>query len=213
MKVPNGTYMLDELGIWDPLYEHLSYFTSSSLAHALRLAGFAPGPTNVVFGHQSLTAEATFASSDLGKPFPRSGNASSFGGFAGRFEKALLDWQSHARWNEERLALWGAGAKSVTFLNVLDRSGKRTIERVVDINPLKPATFIAGTGHPIVPPAALQDHPPDRVLVMNPEYETETRQMLDELRLDVELTVMSGRLPPRTPDVRRPNSLGRLLAV
>jgi SAM-dependent methyltransferase len=216
IEVPNGTYMLDEFGIWDPLYEHPSYFTSSSLAHALRLAGLTPGPINVGFGRQFLAAEATFAPSDMDKQSPRSPNTRSFAGFAERFGKALMDWQDwlgHARWNGERLALWGAGAKSVTFLNVLDRSGKRAIERVIDINPLKAGAFIAGTGHPIVPPAVLQQHPPDRVLVMNPEYETEIREVLNELGLDVELTVVSGRLPPWNADLRRPDLLGRLLTV
>ena len=198
-EVPNGGYMLDGLGVWDPLYEHSSYFTSSSLANAMRLAGLAPGPINAEFGHQFLTAEATFAKRATDERVAAPPDTQSFDGFADRFRRALSLWQEwlDQAWREgRRLALWGAGAKSITFLNVLDRSGS-IIERVVDINPLKAGAFTAGTGHPIVSPAALKQQPPDTILVMNPEYEGEIRQMLDGLGLDADLIVVSGRpLPP-----------------
>ncbi|TSD83343.1 class I SAM-dependent methyltransferase [Mycobacterium sp. KBS0706] len=204
-EVPNGTYMLDRLGIWDPLYEHLSYFTSSSLAHAVRLAGLAPGPINIGFGHQFLAVEATFAEPEADERAMAPPDTQSFDGFADRFRKALSvwqDWLNQARWEGRRLVLWGAGAKGVTFLNILDRSG-RAVEQVVDVNPLKAGAFTAGTGHLIVPPAALKERPPDKILVMNPEYETEIRQTLAGLGLDVELVVVSGRLPPLATYERR----------
>lgn len=197
-EVPDGAFMLDELGIWDPLFEHPSYFTSSSLAHALRLAGFVPGPIGVRFGRQFLAAEATFPQQGAPGMVAEPPAARAFGDFADRFRTTLLDWQDwldHARWEGWRVALWGAGAKGVTFLNLLDRSAN-AIKQVVDINPLKAGAFTAGTGHRIVPPAALQEHPPDKLLVMNSEYEAEIRQTLDRLGLDVELIVVSGRLPP-----------------
>ena len=199
LEVPNGGFMLEELGVWDPLYEHVSYFTASSLAHALRLAGFVPGPIQAVFGKQFLTAEAAFPASDQRRAALVSAEAWAFDGFGDRFAttvQAWRDWLQLARQQGRRLALWGAGAKGITFLNVLDRSEDRAVAQVVDINPLKAGAFIAGTGHPIVLPAALQEHRPDMVLVMNPEYESEIRQTLDGLGLDVELVAISGRMPP-----------------
>jgi hypothetical protein len=101
-----------------------------------------------------------------------------------------------ARRRGKRLALWGGGSKGVTFLNLLDRNGQHVVQQVVDINPLKAGTFAAGTGHQIVPPAALQDSPPDAILLMNPEYETEVRQALRDLDIAVRLIPVSGHLPP-----------------
>ncbi|WP_051249042.1 class I SAM-dependent methyltransferase [Inquilinus limosus] len=212
IEVPNGGFMLDELGVWDPLYEHASYFTLSSFSRALRLAGLGSRSVDTAFGNQFLVAEATFPASEEDQPAPPSPDTHSFSGFGDRFTatvEAWRNWLDLARWEGRRLALWGGGAKGVTFLNVLDRSGERAIDQVVDINPLKAGAFTAGTGHPIVPPAALRDRPPDMVLVMNPEYEAEIRQTLDGLGLDVELTVVSGRLPPVAADARRRTSLRR----
>lgn len=202
-EVPNGAFMLDELGVWDPLYEHPSYFTPSSLWQALRLAGLAPARVDAVFGNQFLVAEATYLTSDAEQPAFPSPATHSFEGFGGRFTAAIQawrDWLDRARWEGRRVVLWGGGAKGVTFLNILDRSGQKAVAQVVDINPLKAGAFIAGTGHPIVPPPALREHRPDTVLVMNPEYEGEIRHMLDALGLGVELVVVSGRLPPAGAD-------------
>ena len=199
IEVPNGGFMLEELGVWDPLYEHVSYFTASSLSRSLRLAGFVPGPIQVVFGNQFLTAEATFPASNRHGPAAPHPEATSFDGFGDRFAatiQAWRDWLCRARQEGRQLALWGAGAKGITFLNIVDRSEERAVAQVVDINPLKAGAFVAGTGHPIVPPPALRERRPDLILVMNPEYEPEIRQMLDGLGLDVELVVISGRLPP-----------------
>jgi SAM-dependent methyltransferase len=198
-EVPNGAFMLDELGVWEPLYEHSSYFTPSSLWLALRLAGLAPARIDAVFGNQFLVAEATCPAAEAEQPAFPSPAIHSFEGFGSRFTatiQAWRDWLDRARWEGRRVALWGGGAKGVTFLNVLDRSGPRAVAQVVDVNPLKAGAFAAGTGHPIVPPPALREHRPDTVLVMNPEYEEEIRHMLDALDLDVELIVVSGRLPP-----------------
>ena len=41
-EVPNGLWTLRDLGIWDIIYEHCSYFTSPSLAHLFTRARPAP---------------------------------------------------------------------------------------------------------------------------------------------------------------------------
>jgi len=51
---------------------------------------------------------------------------------------------------------------------------------VVDINPHKKNTFMAGTGHKIVSPDFLISYRPDAVVIMNPIYKNEiTRDLLD----------------------------------
>ena len=84
-----------------------------------------------------------------------------------------------ARWRgrldalgEGAVAVWGAGAKGVTFAGLVDPDASR-IDCVVDINPAKQGRFIPGTGHPIVPPDALAARGVRHVVPMNPAYRAE----------------------------------------
>jgi hypothetical protein len=47
--------------------------------------------------------------------------------------------------------------------------------------------YITGTGQQIVAPAFLQEYQPDVVIVMNPIYLAEIRQMLETLSVTAEL--------------------------
>ena len=57
-EVPNALYTLRDLGIWDLIYEHVSYFTPDSLRAAFELAGFDILATGSSFGEQYLYIEA-----------------------------------------------------------------------------------------------------------------------------------------------------------
>lgn len=200
IEVPNGGFMLDQLGVWEPLYEHVSYFTRPSLIHALRLAGLAIEWTETAFGEQFLVAGASCGPSLAHHPAPKPAAADTFDTFGARFAATMAAWRNWlnlARREGRRLALWGAGAKGVTFLNLLDREGVRAIRQVVDINPLKTGAFTAGTGHPIVAPEALRHGRPDAILLMNPEYGAEVREMLRDLNVSISVIPVSGSLPPR----------------
>ncbi len=116
------------------------------------------GPINAEFGHQFLTAEATFAKRATDERVTVPPDTQSFDGFRRSIPEsalALAGMAGSGLAGGPAPGALGAGAKSITFLNILDRSGG-VIERVVDINPLKARAFTAGTGHPIVPPAALE---------------------------------------------------------
>src|SRR5262249_45614911 len=147
---------LDNHVVWDLFYEHCSLFTLRSLQYAFRLAGFEVNGGHYVFGGQYLWMEARPA---VGNGFASPGSQRT-AGLALRFAKAEQDWLRH--WSEliERLsgngpiAVWGAGAKGVTFCNLLDPTCER-LRCVVDVNPAKQGRFVAGTGHPIISPDEL----------------------------------------------------------
>jgi hypothetical protein len=61
------------------------------------------------------------------------------------------------------------------------------IDYVVDINPLKHGTYLAGTGQQVVAPEFLKTYEPDLVIVMNPVYCDEIGQQLRDMGLAVEL--------------------------
>ncbi len=87
-----------------------------------------------------------------------------------------------------KTALWGSSSKSVGFLTALDI--KEEIQYVVDINPNRQGTFMAGTGQEIVSPDFLQEYKPDSVIVMNPVYYNEIKHSLSRMSLDPRIMIV-----------------------
>ncbi|MBN1422522.1 MAG: methyltransferase domain-containing protein [Planctomycetes bacterium] len=202
-EVPDAMFTLRDLGIWDIIYEHCSYFTAPSLERLFREAGFVPRAIASAFGGQFLTIEAApgegiraedprRAAGDIEKLVDR---------FAAAFRREVDRWRSRlarARDEGRRIALWGAGSKGVSFLNAIPEA--EAIVAVVDINPRKRGAYVAGTGHRIVAPEDLVRRPPDGVLVMNPNYEGEIRDAVARLGIPSETWVVA---PERVEGVER----------
>ena len=89
-----------------------------------------------------------------------------------------------------RVALWGAGSKGVTFLNLVP--GADRVGCVVDVNPRKHGRHVPVTGQPVVGPEELPSFRPDVVLVMNPLYEAEIRATLGDLGVDADVVSVDG---------------------
>jgi hypothetical protein len=83
--------------------------------------------------------------------------------------------------------VWGAGAKGVTFLNLLRLTAGSGVDWVVDINPRKQGHFAPLMGQRIVGPDFLLENPPQLVIVLNPEYELEVRSMINDRGIDCEV--------------------------
>ena len=110
--------------------------------------------------------------------------------FAVEYRQKVEDWQQRlADWHEQgkRVVAWGAGSKGVTFLNILQ--AQELVPYIVDINPRKLGMYIVGTGQEIVAPEFLRDFGPDIVILMNPLYQTEIAQMLEELGVTAEILI------------------------
>jgi hypothetical protein len=76
------------------------------------------------------------------------------------------------------------------FLNALQPGP--SFVYVVDVNPRKQGRFIAGTGHSIVLPCALQENPPDAIVLLNQSYKSEVEQILDRMNIRSELLVSAS---------------------
>jgi hypothetical protein len=188
-EMPNALWTLRDMGIWDIIYEHCSYFTPASLAAACEGAGFSVLDLREVFGGQFLAVEAVPADGPVPPTF---GDRLDFvqmerdvAAFGENYRAKVDHWRT--RLDElahkgQRAVVWGSGSKGVTFLNTL--RDESPIAHVVDINPRKQGMFVAGTGQAIISPDALREHRPDLVIVMNRLYEGEIRRMLDERGID-----------------------------
>lgn len=191
-EVPDVYLILEQGSIWDFIYEHVSYFSPGTLALAFEQCGFQVQNVAETFGNQFAAVEA-LAGSALNRPAP--GRWSDLA----RLEKAVpalrqaarektsywLDMLEQIRICNRRAVLWGAGAKGVSFLNMLGISEE--IACAVDINPNKQGRYMPGTGQKIVSPESLPEYRPDLVIVMNPLYLDEIRAETQRLGLAAEV--------------------------
>ncbi len=197
-EVPNALYTLQDLGIWDLIYEHCSYFSPASLRSAFIRSGFHVTDMEITFNGQFLSIEATPDPDapdldDLPEILRKDEELRRLGQNVAAFRESYLhkleEWHTRLQSSREknmRTILWGAGAKGVMLLNALD--SENVVEYIVDINPHKQGLYIAGTGQQIVPPEFLIDYYPDQVIVMNPIYQEEIKSRLEAL--DVNTAVL-----------------------
>ncbi|MCD6288844.1 MAG: methyltransferase domain-containing protein [Candidatus Hydrogenedentes bacterium] len=190
--VPNGELIFRDMRVWDIIYEHSVYFTEAALFRMFTACGFDVREVSNKFGNQYLCVEAVaFPIKPLFSHLDMSGARmmrQSIETFRSRFENKCTQWQRLLdSWAGagRRVALWGAGAKAVCFLNVLDIA--HSIEYAVDINPHKQGKYLPGTAQPIVAPEFMSEYRPDVVIVMNPMYRKEIKHILDRFGLCPEL--------------------------
>ena len=188
LETPCVEWILRNRVFWDFFYEHCSLFCEASLRTAVERSGFVVREVRHVFGGQYLWLEA-----EPGEASPRSGGerpgvAALCRGFAQDEARELARWRFRVEelWREGGDAIWGAGAKGTTFAHLLD-PGRERIDCLVDVNPNKQGTFVAGTGHPIVPPEELAARGVRSAILMNPNYREESEGMLAALGVNVRL--------------------------
>ncbi|MGH9229710.1 MAG: class I SAM-dependent methyltransferase [Acidimicrobiales bacterium] len=194
-EVPDASYVLTPAGLWDVIYPHVGYFTATALRHLVEGCGFAPTAFGTSFGGQFLWTEARATDGQNPVSDPSADEVAEVldlaAGFAQRHRDTLERWAErldHASRVGQRLALWGAGAKGVTFLNVVP--GGAGIADVVDVNPRKRGRFVPGTGQAVIGPDDLAQTDPDLVIIMNPNYHDEIRGALAGSGLDTAIAVV-----------------------
>ena len=199
-EVPNGNFILHERAWWEFIYQHCSYFTKKSLVTLFAECGFKVRGVRERFGGQFLTIEACAASSDgsakngdCGELVETAALCEAIGPAFNACVANWLDYFGKQRADGRRVIVWGAGAKAVTFLNIVD-PGRSVVSHVVDVNPRKVGRFIARSGQEIVEPNALRELRPHVTIVMNPIYRGEIS------RLWVGLGSTSNCWPPNIPE-------------
>jgi len=187
-ETPCVEWILDNLVVWDFFYEHCSYFSAASLATQFQVAGFEVQSVQHIFQGQYLWLEATLPGRDSHIQKQPGTLVAQARRFAQLETKLKEDWgrKIRARAPEEKIALWGAGAKGVTFANLIDES-RQFIDCLVDLNPLKQGHYVPGTGHPIVSYEALPARGVSSAILMNPNYREENLALLRAAQVDVRL--------------------------
>jgi C-methyltransferase C-terminal domain len=189
VEVPSAEYVFRDDAIWDVIYPHVTCLSAPALRTLLERAGFSVHEHGYAFGDQFLWAEASTTATGPDGPHATDGIPSLVSRFAYRVAAKRAHWADSLR---ECLAcgsvaLWGAGAKGTTFLNLLEPGAE--IDTVVDVNPRKQGKYVPGTGQVITGPASLRKRRPSTVIVMNPVYRDEIDRTLRVLGVDAEVVV------------------------
>ncbi len=186
LETPSVEWILRNRVIWDFFYEHCSLSSGNSLTTMFETTGFKVESVRHVFGDQYLWFEATVAEDVPVTKQP--GNVPQLARQFGATESALTNtWQAKVRQLErEKIAIWGAGAKGVTFANLVDPE-RALITCLVDLNPQKQGSYVPGTGHPIVDYRELGDLGVTTAILMNPNYREENQALLGQGGLSVKL--------------------------
>ncbi len=188
-EVPNALYSLEQMGLWDIIYEHCSYFTSESLTNLFLSAGFEPIEVTERYQGQFLTIEARPAPDNTDTISDRERAVSNIRRLIDKFQNVyrqkIDSWQSTLSdlgKQKKRIVIWGAGSKGVTFVNTLNISYKQ-IKYIVDVNPRKCGKFIPGTAQCIVGPDFLREFRPQTTIIMNQVYRNEIQAAIQGLGL------------------------------
>ncbi len=178
IETPALEWVLANNQMQDFFYEHCNYFTAESLREACRRAGLEAMRVETVFGGQYLWAEAIRggASMQAGPSIPLPTIDADF----------FRRWQTRLPKGCGSVAIWGAGAKGVTFATEIDPPAER-IACLIDINPNKQRLYTPRSGHPVVAPAAAQRLEIDTIVVMNPNYRDEIVSMAEHAGLRARL--------------------------
>jgi SAM-dependent methyltransferase len=190
-EVPNVLYTLRHQGIWDIIYEHVSYFWAQPLSRLFAECGFRVRDVRETYEGQFLCIEAVPGAAGEGALYGReelarvAAEARSFGQTFRVQVEASRQELERIRQRGQRAVIWGAGSKGVTFLNIFRDC--ESLQYAVDINPHKQGKFVPGTGQAIVPPSFLTQHKPDVVFLMNPIYREEIAEQLAGLAIEAEV--------------------------
>jgi hypothetical protein len=194
-EVPNGEYILRDQACWELIYQHCSYFTERSLVTMFTECSFQPRAVQASFGDQFLAIEVFAASRGIATSKIDTVECERVAALCKvigpAFNASTARWRNYIAQQQvkkRRIIVWGAGAKTVTFLNIVDPMGA-VITHVVDVNPRKASRFIGGSGQQIVGPSALTELRPEVVVLMNPIYRDEIASTLQALGLHPELLV------------------------
>ena len=195
-QVPNVARILQEIAFWDIYYEHCSYFSAGSLTRLFEHCGCEVLDVRTEYGDQYLAIEARVMNR---RPAPLDGreppldelrrDVTSFEADSGRRIALWRHFIVESAGTGARIALWGGGSKAAGFLSTLNIHDE--IRYVVDINPYRDDTYIAGTGQRIVAPSFLREYKPSHIIVMNPVYNNEVRSDLAGLGLQPQVLTVN----------------------
>ncbi|MEI2738067.1 MAG: methyltransferase domain-containing protein [Chitinophagaceae bacterium] len=170
IEVPTFEWILKHNATEDIFYEHCNYFTLSTLQMFF---------TKSIGGH-FFNGQYIYVIADLAD-VKKKLEIRDIAPYNVKFKDRIEEYDGLIS-SLRNVAIWGAGAKGSTFLNLLDKRNEK-VKCVIDINPKKQHRFIGGTGHYIIKPNELAEQAVENVIVMNVNYIDEIKAITDPLSI------------------------------
>ena len=170
IEVPTFDWIVENDAIEDVFHEHCNYFTLETLQQFFdnSIGGY-------FFNKQYIWVIGDLASvRDILPEIQIKEHKINF-------QEKLNDYNQLLK-KMENIAVWGAGAKGSTFLNLVDKS-KKKVKCVIDINPKKQHRYMGGTGHFIIKPEEIDQYKIENIIVMNSNYLEEIKAMLPDQKI------------------------------
>ncbi|QNR67101.1 methyltransferase domain-containing protein [Paenibacillus peoriae] len=189
-ETPCVDWIFNNKIMFDFFYEHCSYFNKHSISKAFELAGFDVLSIEHIFNGQYMWIEARpveGARNTQNTNYSECSDTSSID-----FTQNEVEWKRRAleQFSEYsklgKTAVWGAGAKGVTLLNLIDPDLK-FIDCVIDVNPNKVGNYLPGTGHEIVGIESLSNKGLSTIIVTNSNYLDEIIKVVKQKELKIKL--------------------------
>lgn len=168
IEVPCLDWICNNKSWFDIFYEHVNYFRLSDFRRMFGRVVHA----DRAFGGQYLRVIADL--STLRTPRREAADAVRFP------DDITTRLREQTETGGDGDIVWGGASKGVIFSLLRERAG-HPVGRVIDINPAKQGRYLPATGLRVMSPEeGLRDAKPGaRILVMNPNYLDEIRQMTD----------------------------------
>jgi 2-polyprenyl-3-methyl-5-hydroxy-6-metoxy-1,4-benzoquinol methylase len=170
IEVPTFEWIAKHNAIEDIFHEHCNYFTLDTLQMLF----------NKSIGGHFFNGQYIYAIADL-KDVKENIEKKEVQPYYVKFKERITEYTNMIS-ALPNVAIWGAGAKGSTFLNLVDKSGGK-VKCVIDINPKKQHQYIGGTGHYIIRPEDLPAHELENIIVMNNNYIDEIRTVTEPLNI------------------------------
>jgi 2-polyprenyl-3-methyl-5-hydroxy-6-metoxy-1,4-benzoquinol methylase len=170
IEVPTFEWILKHNATEDIFYEHCNYFTLATLQMLF---------TKSIGGH-FFNGQYIYVIADLADVKEKL-EVKVVAPYEVKFKDRIEEYGQLIS-NLKNVAIWGAGAKGSTFLNLLDKHNEKA-KCVIDINPKKQHQYIGGTGHYIIKPHELAEQAVENVIVMNVNYIDEIKAVTDPLNI------------------------------
>ena len=172
IEVPTFEWILKHNATEDIFYEHCNYFTLSTLQMLF---------TKSTGGH-FFNGQYIYVIADLADVKDKL-EVSSIQPYEVKFNERVSQYDQLVG-SLNNPAVWGAGAKGSTFLNLLDKQCTK-VKYVVDINPKKQHRYVGGTGHYIIKPDELVEMGVKNIIVMNINYIDEIKAITEPLQINL----------------------------
>ena len=195
-EVPNGAHTFVKLCVWNIVYEHGCFYSRPSLTRLFAEMGYHVQDTFACFVEdQNLGIEAGVTPAGRSLTIDHreiDAYTAALDAFRGEHARITGHWRDTlARLLKQgkRVALWGAGARAISFCALFDVTDEQ-VPYVVDINPKRQGCYLPRTLQRVVAPEHLLIDRPDVVIITNSGYEAEIRGQIAGMGVGCEVMVL-----------------------